>query len=276
MSEKVNARCTWAQTAGKPHWQTTLVPTRLSDDDVFQKPDLDDVISEERAVLLSNNDCPTIPCEMQFQIAPSFKIAALTLVCSAPKVEIFVGPSQEYLETVYGIPVEEDDGDVPIKPYRYDVEIDRSGIAEINLKLLTSAKEICIYGAMLHIAPNPNGITTQLQRPFDIQKIQELLNKGGTSTSRCAQNPSENNDEKMQKFMSMMKGYVGHIQPQLPVPASASAPAPAADVAVNSLSQHIDSKFVELERTICKRLDEFEAQQAAKLDRIIALLEDKN
>ncbi|XP_023163511.1 uncharacterized protein LOC111594450 [Drosophila hydei] len=259
MTEKVIARCSWAQTAGKELHQ--VVPTRHSDEDVFEKPDLDDVIDEERAVLFSNNDCPTIPCELQFQISPKFKIAAITLVCSAPKVELFVGPTQEYLETIYGTSIEEQEADIPIRPYRYDVEIDRSGISEINLKLLTSAKEICIYGAMLHIAPNPNGITTQLQNTFDIQNIQELLQKGGNQT--------EDDDRKLQKFLCMMKGL---SCPAQPVPMSS-----ATAVDINpTVQQHIDAKFEQLQHTITKRLDAFEAQQAAKLDKIIAMLEKKN
>ncbi|EDW14670.1 uncharacterized protein LOC6573118 [Drosophila mojavensis] len=263
MTEKVTARCSWAQTAGKELQQ--VIPTRHSDEDVFEKPDLDDVIDEERAVLFSNNDCPSIPCELQFQISPNFKIAAITLVCSAPKVEVFVGPTQEYLETIYGTSLEEQEADIPIRPYRYDVEIDRSGIAEINLKLLTSAKEICVYGAMLHIAPNPNGITTQQQKPFDIQKIQELLQKGGASG--CS-NQADENDEKLQKFLCMMKGLSCPAQPN-PMP-----PATDADVSP-SVQQQIDAKFEQLQLTITKRLDEFEAQQTAKLDRIIAMLEKK-
>ncbi|KAM8705274.1 hypothetical protein ACLKA7_009696 [Drosophila subpalustris] len=261
MTEKVITRCTWTQTAGNELSQ--LVQTRLFDEDVFVKPDLDDVINEERAVLFSDIDSPGIPCELQFQIAPSFKIAALTLVCSAPKVELFLGPSQEYLETVYGIAIDADGGDVPIQPYRYDVEIDRSGIADIDLKLLTTGKDIFIYGAMLHIAPNPNGITTQLQTPFDLLKIQELLQRGGSSGSQ--KKPDE---EKMQKFMSLMKGITTHSQSQ--------APALAADTSVIDVNQHIDSKFEELERMISKRLDEIEAQQNKKLDKIIAMLENRN
>lgn len=136
---------------------------------------MDDTIKEDRAVLFSDIDSSGIPCEMRFQISPRFKIAALTLVCSAPKVELFLGPAQEYFETIYGIAIEEDGGDVPIQPYRYDVEIERSGIADIDLKLLTSDKEVFIYGAMLHIAPNPNGITTQQQKPFDLQKYRSFF-----------------------------------------------------------------------------------------------------
>ncbi|KAH8310765.1 hypothetical protein KR044_002919 [Drosophila immigrans] len=269
MTEKVSARCSWTQTAGNELSQ--LIPTRQSEEDVFVKPALDDVVNEERAVLFSNNEAAPIPCELYFEISPRFKIAALTLVCSAPKVELFVGPTQEYLETIYGEAVEEDAGDVdmPIRPYRYDVEIDRSGIANINLKLLTSCKEICVFGVMLHIAPNPNGITTQLQQPFDLQKIQELLHKGGTSSSN-SQNKTEDNEEKMQKFMSLMKGITGHP------PASQPAVAPAAGIDMNSLNQHIDIKFEQLERIITKRLDEIQLQQTEKLDKIMAMLEKQN
>ncbi|KAH8359897.1 hypothetical protein KR093_009347 [Drosophila rubida] len=269
MTEKVSARCSWTQTAGNDLSQ--LIPTRHADEDVFVKPALDDVVNEQRAVLFSNNESASVPCELHFEISPRFKIAALTLVCSAPKVEVFVGTTQEYLETIYGEALEEDESDVPIRPYRYDVEIDRSGIANINLKLLTSCKEICIYGAMLHIAPNPNGITTQLQQTFDLQKIQELLHKGGSnSSSSSSQIKPEDNAEKMQKFMSLMKGITGHSQSQEP------AAALPANLDVNSVKQHIDNKFEQLERLITKRLDEIQLQQTEKLDKIIAMLENQN
>lgn len=255
------------------HLQLQTHPNRLTYICIYiyvhfcpNRPDLDDVIGEERVVFMYI-DYPTIPCELQFQISTNFKIAAITLVCSAPKVELFVGPTQEYLETIYGSAVKEDDGDIPIRPYRYDVEIDRSGIADINLKLLTSAKVIRIYGAMLHIAPNPNGITTQLQKPFDIQKIQELLQKGGTGCG--TPNQAKDSDQKLQKFMSMMKSYVSHSE--TPMPAAAGT-----EMGVSSLKEHIDAKFEQLERTIAKRLDAYEAQQAVKLDKIIAMLENKN
>lgn len=231
----------------------------------LKRPDLDDVVNEERAVLYTNNDSTPIPCELQFGISPGSKIAAITLVCSAPKLELFVGPTQEYLETIYGTAIEEDEADVPIRPYRYDVEIDRSGISDINLKLLTSSKEVCIFGAMLHTAPNPNGITTQLQQPFDLQKIQELLHRGGSSGSQIK---PEDNEEKLQKFMSLMKGVSSQPQ-QLMLTADTNLDS-------QSLSEHIDSKFEQLEQTISKRLDEFAAQQTEKLDRIIAMLEKQN
>ncbi|XP_060645203.1 uncharacterized protein LOC132783910 [Drosophila nasuta] len=269
MTEKVISRCSWTQTAGNELSQ--LIPTRHYEEDVFVKPALDDVVNEDRAVLFANNESAPIPCELHFEISPRFKIAALTLVCSAPKVELFVGTNQEYLETIYGVAIEEDEGegDVPIRPYRYDVEIDRSGIANINLKLLTSSKEICIFGAMLHIAPNPNGITTQQQQPFDLQKIQELLHKGGSSSS-SSQSKTEDNEEKMQKFMSLMKGITGQSHSQVPTAV------PTGNMDMNSINQHISLKFEQLEQLITKRLDEIQLQQTEKLDRIMALLEKRN
>ncbi|ALC46411.1 CG11882 [Drosophila busckii] len=236
-AEQVDARCSWTRVAGQELGQ--LVATRISEEDVFEKPDLDDVVNEERAVLFSNNEGPTVPCELQFQILPRFKIAAITLVCSTSKVEIFVGPSQEYLETKHGTAVEPDDSDVPIRPYRYDVEIDRSGIADITLKLLTSAKEICVFGTMLHIAPNPNGITTQLQKPINIARMQELLQKGGLQSK-------QDNDLMLEKFVSLKNN-------------------------INDLHDKLEL----LEKSIAKRLDDFEAKQAAKLDRILELLQQK-
>ncbi|KAH8258228.1 hypothetical protein KR038_008063 [Drosophila bunnanda] len=264
MCDKVTARCNWNQTAGNEMSQ--LVATRLSDDDVFVKPDLDDVINEERAVLFASSESPPPPCELRFQIGTRYKIAALTLICSAPKVELFIGPSQEYFETIYGICVEEDDAEVPVRPYRYDMEIDRSGINDINLKLLTAANEICVYGSMLHVAPNPNGITTQLPRPVDLLRIQELLQKGGT------QSKEEEQTDKLQHFMSLIKGG-GSPQAEATVPPPPTPAAPCADMSI--LKELIDKRFLQLNQLVTKRLDDFEAKQAEKLDKIIALLEKK-
>ncbi|KAH8232426.1 hypothetical protein KR032_006144 [Drosophila birchii] len=263
MCDKVTARCNWPQTAGNELSQ--LVVTRLSDDDVFVKPDLDDVINEERAVLFASSDHPPPPCELRFQIASRYKIAALTLICSAPKVELFIGPSQEYFETIYGIGVEEEDAEVPVRPYRYDMEIDRSGINDINLKLLTAANEICVYGSMLHVAPNPNGITTQLPRPVDLLRIQELLQKGGS------QSQEEQHADKLQHFMALIKG--GSPQAEATV---APPPTPAASSGdMSLLKELIDKRFLQLNQLVTKRLDDFETKQAEKLDKIIALLEKK-
>ncbi|XP_022215713.2 uncharacterized protein LOC111069827 [Drosophila obscura] len=291
MSVPVTARCSWTQTAGNE--LSKLVPTLLSDDDVFVKPDLDDVVNESRAVLFSHNDVPPPPCELRFQIVPRLKIAALTLVCSAPKVELFIGPLQEYCETIYGTCLEEDDDDMSIRPYRYDMEIDRSGIADINLKLLTSANEICVYGAILHVAPNPNGITTQLPRPVDIQKIQELLQTGGTGDGKAK---PEEKSEKLQQFMSLMKGCTTPAETpatakkegegEKPPPelmslikgcaTHAEAPAKVFPSDLSSLQKHIDKKFEQLEQLVTKRLEAFEAQQTDKLNQIIELLQSRN
>ncbi|KAH8382005.1 hypothetical protein KR009_001314 [Drosophila setifemur] len=261
MCDKVTAHCNWPQAAGNELSQ--LVATRLSDDDVFVKPDLDDVVNEDRAVLFTNGDDPPPACELRFQITPRFKIGAITLVCSAPKVELFIGTSQEYLETIYGICIEDEDAEVPVRPYRYDMEIDRSGIADINLKMLTSANEICVYGAMLHIGPNPNGITTQLPRPVDLQRIQELLQKGGSS-------PTKENDqvEKLQQFMTLMKGCSTHTD------SKPEAAAPPSDL--STIKDLVDKRFLQLNQLITKRLNDFEASQTEKLDKIISLLEKKN
>ncbi|KAH8306317.1 hypothetical protein KR018_007416 [Drosophila ironensis] len=253
MCDKVQARCSWAQTAGNELSQ--LVATRLSDDDVFVKPHLDDVVNEERAALFASKETPPPPCELRFQINARYKIAALTLVCSAPKVELFIGPLQEYLETIYGECVEDEDEEVPVRPYRYDLEIDRSGIAQINLKLLTSASEICVYGTMLHVGPNPNGITTQLPRPADVLRIQDILQKGGKSPGKEEAKP-----ETLQQFKDLIKGSSKESEP----PSDLSA-----------IKDLIDKRFLQLNQLITKRLNDFEAKQSEKLDRIIALLDKK-
>ncbi|XP_068155733.1 uncharacterized protein [Drosophila tropicalis] len=260
----INARCNWTQTAGKELSQ--LVPARLYEEDVFVKPDIDEVVGEDRAVLFSNDVTKPTACELNFSISPRFKISVLTIVCSVPKVELFLGPSQEYYETIYGTSIEEDDSDVAIQPYRYDVEIDRSGICDINLKLLTSANEICIYGAILHVAPNPNGITTQ-SRPIDLQKIQEILMKGGSSTAGvAAADKSEAQSQKFQQFMALMKGCTTSHVP---------AENPSQDIPTDLIAL-IDSKLQGLEQRLLKRMEEIEARQTDKLNQIISLLIIKN
>jgi len=76
----------------------------------------------------------------------------------------------------------------------------------------------------------------------------------------------EEQAEKFEQFMSLMKGY----SPQAKDQTQETAP-PSTDVAI--LKEHIDMRFEKLTQLVSKRLDNFEAQQMEKLNKIIALLE---
>lgn len=82
-------------------------------------------------------------CELQLKVFPRYKIESISLICSVPKLEIFVGNLKEYLETIYGILLDDNDDnngagepEIP-KSYRYDIEVEKSGVVELYLKVRT-------------------------------------------------------------------------------------------------------------------------------------------
>lgn len=57
----------------------------------------------------------------------------MSFVCNVAKVEIFHGPIKEYLLTVYGVIVDESDDQ--FKNFRYDIEVEKSGVTDLTLRV---------------------------------------------------------------------------------------------------------------------------------------------
>lgn len=87
--------------------------------------------------MLTKSDDDSEYCELDIQLYPEYKIQAFCMVCSVDKIEIFQGLSKEYLETIYGERLmEEDYLDDQLKTYRYDVELQKSGITRLTIKVI--------------------------------------------------------------------------------------------------------------------------------------------
>lgn len=97
------------------------------------RPTLDELVDQDKAILLSKGESAD-NCELHLCLYPHYKIQAFSLVCNANKFEIFQGHMKEYLETIYGTIVD-DCEDEQFKTYRYDVEVEKSGITELFIKV---------------------------------------------------------------------------------------------------------------------------------------------
>lgn len=95
---------------------------------------MNEIVDEERSILLSKFDSSE-NCELLIHIFSQYKIQSVSLVCNVSKIEIFFGPIREYLKTVHGDIA--DKSDDQFKSYRYDIEVERSGITDLILKVIS-------------------------------------------------------------------------------------------------------------------------------------------
>ncbi|XP_053945172.1 uncharacterized protein LOC128854794 [Anastrepha ludens] len=286
----VQVVCNWSLIGGCELSQS--VQTRITHEDIFIKPELEEIIGKQNAILLKktpNSD----PCELHIRLPSSiYKIESVTTVCTASKLELFLGPLKEYTETLYGEPADDDDNG-EVFSYRYDIEVQKSGVTECSFKLLTSCDEICIFGILLQIAPNPNGITTGADINF--LNVQKMLSNTGQNIS-----PSAEKCMLVMQAANQIKGFAGTGQSSLSFfdqmkqtladrihsatvkedysnknteNMAEESPLPELETA---LKTHIDHKFSELERKITAHLELVLSQQNDKLDKIMQILENRN
>lgn len=279
MEVSVQANTNWNIIAGTQ--LTKALQTKITTSDVFEKPCLEEVISTDRAILLNSGTTSNQPtCELNIQVFPKFKIDSITLVCSSPKTEIFSGIQSEYVETVYGEHLEDEiDTDGGIKSYRYDVEIQKSGVTNLMLKLITTSNELCIYGIQLNVAPNPNGITTLLPNRINLSNVKELLNNSNQKLSPSAEK-CKNFLETYNNVMSsggsdLVAEFKNRMNLQNTSQIKFESANDSHDIS-QSIRSFMEKKIEESENRILKRLNEIEEVQNAKLDRIFKLLEQKN
>lgn len=266
----VLVECNWKRVGGCELSQT--VQTRITHEDIFIRPNLDEIIRDENAVLLKKGESNDA-CDLLVRLKrPFYKIDSLSLVCTAPKLEFFLGPLNEYAETLYGeIADDDDDNDGgEVFSYRYDIEVQKSGITELILKLLTSTDDICLFGILIQIAPNPNGITTGTE--INMENVQKMLNTGQKISP---------NAEKCMLFMQTAKQMKGIENAQSPTTlleqmkqALANREAPSSELET-ALKTHIDNKFEQLERKMTIHLNMVLSEQNEKLDKILQIMENR-
>lgn len=72
-----------------------------------------------------------------------------------PKIEIFQGPLKEYKETAYGLLINEADDEaeshnnLELHCCRYDVEVDKSGVTEITIRVWN---EILVFSLVIKLS----------------------------------------------------------------------------------------------------------------------------
>ncbi|XP_037949116.1 uncharacterized protein LOC119680396 [Teleopsis dalmanni] len=243
-----------------------VVQTNITNEDIFVKPKLDDILCADRAILLGrpNSSRSETACELQLLVSPPYKVEAFTVLCSVPKIELFIGEQKEYAETVYGTIMEEDEDEADIAgslvSYRYDVEIEKSGVVEVTLKFITPADEVCVFGIILFAAPNPNGITTQTPNCINLENVQKILNSSKQTISPGA--------EKCKLFMQLYSQN-SNMQDQL---VESSNKKTGNDALLATLLDNIVRKNIEeMESRMNTRLNLIE-QRLSKLDEVLSIL----
>ncbi|XP_073839191.1 uncharacterized protein [Musca autumnalis] len=244
----VKVTCNWKLTSGCPLLEALHLTN--ADPDVFQRPTNDELIDQNKAVLLNKSSDNSEYCELDVQLYPEYKIQAFSLVCSIDKIEIFQGLAKEYFETVYGeILMDDDYADDELKIYRYDVELQKSGITRLTFKFLSKVlTEICIFGIQIQTAPNPRGITTLLP----------------SSVENCSGNltPAEKS-KRLLEMLVQSKTLKENTQQFEKMNVSD-------DVKTTSLIQdYIDKRLNEMEERINQRLSLMEERQMTMLNRLL-------
>ncbi|KAM7359592.1 uncharacterized protein ACRADG_000261 isoform 2-T2 [Cochliomyia hominivorax] len=246
----------WTQIGGCTANQCIQMQT--ADPDIFLKGDSSDF------------------CELYLEIFPHYKIQAVSFVCNVMKVEIFQGPIKEYLETIYGTIAEE--SDEQFKSYRYDIEVEKSGITHLTIRFLTDSLDVCVFGLMLHVAPNPNGITTLLPNTscINIRNIESVLQKSSKHTEhkseKCKQllellgKRNQSNALALEQLMENKINITDKVQ-------GFTFPTDLNEDCLNQLKLYIDERFNNMELRINKQLDDMEQRQMQKLDNILYLLQ---
>ncbi|XP_065354255.1 uncharacterized protein LOC135948747 isoform X2 [Calliphora vicina] len=249
-SSLIKVSSNWSQIGGCTFSESVQV--HAADPDYLLRPQLDELVDEEKSVLLSKGHSSEYS-----------------------KVEIFQGPIKEYLETIYGVTV--DESDEQFKSYRYDLEVEKSGVTDLTLRFLTDSSDVCIFGIMLHNAPNPNGVTTLLPNTscINIQNVQNILQnstKPGPTSEKCKQlleimtQSSQSNSMTLEQLMTQ-KMNIEHAKPD--------KKSTDEDI-FNQLKLHIDERFQQMEMRINRHMENMEQRQMQKLDNILNTLENIN
>uniref|UniRef100_A0A1I8Q7T6 Uncharacterized protein n=1 Tax=Stomoxys calcitrans TaxID=35570 RepID=A0A1I8Q7T6_STOCA len=259
----VNLASNWTRVGGCPFEE--ILQVKSADPDVFLRPTLNELLNQDKAILLKKGDC-TECFEIHIQLIPEYKIQAISFISNITKVEIFQGKMEEYLKTLYGTLEKEDDDivDEDFKTYRYDLEVEKSGITDVAIKFLSSADEVCIFGIQVQIAPNPNGITTLVSNCINYDNVQSILqssNTGSLASEKCTQLlnifakskcPSKFRSESSEKLKAFDMKVVNEA---------------------SSIQTYIDHRLNKMEERLNEHLTCIEKKQTEIVDCLIKLLE---
>ncbi|XP_053670163.1 uncharacterized protein LOC128720514 [Anopheles nili] len=285
-------RCSfsWPVVEGSHEKQITIQVGESSAPDFVP---LDDLLDLDMCLVLGASS-ETEACEMRLSIAPLYLPRAISLVVECPVIECYYGRLNEYHNTYHGelVYTLED-----VKVFRFDIRIS-SDIDELQLKFISHKDDpLCLYGTRLYLARNPDPLRTMMMggkriNPTVVQQrlqdadLSEKAEKckriilGSMQSSR--QNVVNNNAQPESpagttavagNVKTAPDGGLSSLLSKMEILPGQTAGSPLADFAIK---QYIDTKFLELGRMLENKLTSIEAQQTAKLDRILALLQKNN
>uniref|UniRef100_A0A182RYK4 Uncharacterized protein n=1 Tax=Anopheles funestus TaxID=62324 RepID=A0A182RYK4_ANOFN len=287
-------RCsfTWPRVEGSIEKQITpQVSTTATPDFV----PLEELLDLDMCLILSKSD-EQEACEMRLTIAPLYLPRAVSLVVECPIIECYYGGLNEYFSTYHGelVYTLED-----VKVFRFDIRI-AMDINELQLKFISSENgPLCLYGTWLYLTRNTDPLRTMMTmmggRKIDPVAVQHRLQATDLSekAEKCKrlilgsmisseQNIVNNNalpEASTKHPTSTLSGDTDNSS--LPNLFSEMKLFPGSDRTQNTalmeaaMKQYIDAKFSELQQMLDNRLSVLETRQNAKLDRILALLQEK-
>uniref|UniRef100_A0A182LSS0 Uncharacterized protein n=1 Tax=Anopheles culicifacies TaxID=139723 RepID=A0A182LSS0_9DIPT len=290
-------RCsfTWPRVEGSIEKQIT---SQIATSSVPDFVPLEDLLDLDMCLILSGSDVQEA-CEMRLTIAPLYLPRAVSLVVECPVIECYYGRLNEYHSTYHGelVYTLED-----VKVFRFDIRI-ATDVDALQLKFISSKSEpLCLYGTRLHLIRNTDPMRTMMTmmggRKIDPLAVQHRLQEADLSEK------AENCKRLiLGSMLSSEQNIVNNNpQPEASIQLTPTAPSDRADSTDNTslpslfgkmeilsdsiqnrnstpmeiaIKQYIDAKFIALQQMLDNRLAILESHQSAKLDRILALLEEK-
>ncbi|XP_049278249.1 uncharacterized protein LOC125761297 [Anopheles funestus] len=287
-------RCsfTWPRVEGSIEKQITpQVSTTATPDFV----PLEELLDLDMCLILSKSD-EQEACEMRLTIAPLYLPRAVSLVVECPIIECYYGGLNEYFSTYHGelVYTLED-----VKVFRFDIRI-AMDINELQLKFISSENgPLCLYGTRLYLTRNTDPLRTMMTmmggRKIDPVAVQHRLQATDLSekAEKCKRlilGSMISSEQNIVNNNALPEGSTKHPtctvsdetdNSSLPNLFSEMKLFPGSDRTQNTalmeaaMKQYIDAKFSELQQMLDNRLSVLETRQNAKLDRILALLQEK-
>uniref|UniRef100_A0A182W1L0 Uncharacterized protein n=1 Tax=Anopheles minimus TaxID=112268 RepID=A0A182W1L0_9DIPT len=290
-------RCsfTWPRVEGSIEKQ---ISPQISTSSVPDFVPLEELLDLDMCLILSGTD-EQEACEMRLTIAPLYLPRAVSLVVECPVIECYYGRLNEYYNTYHGelVYTLED-----VKVFRFDIRI-TTDIDELQLKFISCKSDpLCLYGTRLYLTRNKDPLRTMMTmmggRKIDPVAVQHRLKE--TDLSEKAENCKR---LILGSMLSSEQNIVNNnAQPEAATQSTATAPSDRTDGTDDTslpslfskmnllpgsvqnwstspveiaMKQYIDAKFIALQQMLDNRLTVLETHQNAKLDRILALLQEK-
>ncbi|EAT37614.1 AAEL010412-PA [Aedes aegypti] len=236
-------------------------------------------------------------CEQTISVNPVYQITKLALLAECRRIESFVGKAPEYYQTHHGELVFDDGTEL----FRFDIQFEVCGTAELILRYITPAKgSLCLYGTHLILEKNSNPLgmfasdSTLNRAMIDLRVNDSKLSEKAARCKQFVLDSMALNGLNAQKlFQNMMNyniansassagpttsaGRGGSTRPARCPPENDCDEASPLGTSGSSFGelvakQYMDAKFAALEAKIDAKLEALESRQNQKLDEILTLL----